>query len=371
MKILVGKDIERTEWEALVKASAMGTWFQTPEAYDFFATQPELFQPFAYGIEYDGRLRGVCSGYITVEKSAIKQFLTRRAIIIGGPVLADDCTDAEVEVLMSAVREIASLQLPPKRRREKTPSLEGGDGGRLLSPIYIETRNFNDYSRWKGAFAKAGFDYMPHLNFHVDCTDKAKMWERLSENRKRQIKKAIKSGVEIAEAQSEQEIADWFVILQELYTTKVKTPLFPLSFFLEFYRQGLGKFLMVKYEGKVIGGIMCPILSNGERLAVSGERREPRGVIYEWFVCGNDAEYKSQNPSVMATYAAMEHAHAHGLARFDFMGAGKPNEPYGVRDFKARFGGDEVEYGRFLCVTKPMLYKLGTIGVKALKRFRI
>ena len=50
------------------------------------------------------------------------------------------------------------------------------------------------------------------------------------------------------------------------------------------------------------------------------------------------------------------------------MGAGKPNEPYGVRDFKAEFGGKMVEYGRYVQLCKPMLYAIGKIGVKILKK---
>jgi len=41
--------------------------------------------------------------------------------------------------------------------------------------------------------------------------------------------------------------------------------------------------------------------------------------------------------------------------------------PYGVRDFKSEFGGTMVEHGRFLCVCKPWLYKIGAMGVKILK----
>ena len=48
--------------------------------------------------------------------------------------------------------------------------------------------------------------------------------------------------------------------------------------------------------------------------------------------------------------------------------SGNTDEAYGVRDFKAKFGGEEVEYGRFLCVTKPLLYKIGEFGVKLLKK---
>ena len=327
-----------------MKSSATGTWFQTPEAYDFFAQQPSLFRPFVVAIEKSKsraksqetrELRGVCVGYVTREKSAIKQYFTRRAIIVGGPALANDATAEEVETLMRALRGLV---------------VSG-----LGAPIYIETRNFNDYSSWRSAFEKAGFTYRPHLNFHMDCTDARKMWERLSETRRRQVRKARATGVTVEKAGREEDIAAWYAILAELYRMKVKTPLFPLSFFLEFYRQKKGEYLLVKYEGKIIGGMMCPIM---------GEQ-----CIYEWFICGLDTDYKKQYPSVMATYAAMEYAAQHGIARFDIMGAGEPGVPYGVRDFKAEFGGQLVEHGRYLYIAKPALYAIGVWGVKMLKRW--
>ena len=51
------------------------------------------------------------------------------------------------------------------------------------------------------------------------------------------------------------------------------------------------------------------------------------------------------------------------------MGAGKPNVPYGVRDFKAEFGGQLVEHGRFLHICQPFLYRIGTLGVRLLKQY--
>ena len=347
MRVLTYKEIDREEWNALVKASATGTWFQTPEAYEFFASMPKLFKPFVVGVICDPagaqtKLRGVCVGYVTVEKSAVKQWLTRRAIIIGGPCLADDCANEEVSLLLSTLRQQLST---------------GAN-----APIYIESRNFNDYSRWKDAFASAGFDYKAHLNFHVDCRDKEAMWERMSENRRRQVRKA-QATVECLtnEGISELDVREWYEILRMLYRTKVKTPLWPVEFFLEAYRQGVGKFLLVKHEGKVIGGSMVVM---SERVKELGNE----GTVYEWFECGLNADYKEQYPSVMATWAGMQYANGHGCARYDMMGAGVPGVPYGVRDFKSEFGGDMVEHGRFLCVCKPLLYKLGVLGVKILKR---
>ena len=186
---------------------------------------------------------------------------------------------------------------------------------------------------------------MPHLNFHVDPAV-----NNLSDNRKRQLKK---SDATVTEATSESEIQEWYKVLSELYRTKVKTPLWPIDFFLSAFRQNIAKFLLVKHNGHIIGGSMV----------VADER-----TLYEWFECGLNAEYKDQYPSVMATYAGIQLAKQTGCTRYDMMGAGEPGVPYGVRDFKAEFGGQLVEHGRFLCICKPMLYRLGAYVVKLLKR---
>ena len=309
-----------------------------------FASMPELFRPFAIAVERvneltnERKLRGVCVGYVTRESNKLKQFFTRRAIIQGGPVLANDASSEEVELLMNAVRK----------------QLVIGDWLLVNGPIYIETRNFEDYSKWREAFEDAGFRYERHLNFHVDCTDEEAMWERMSEVRRRQVRKAVNNGARIkSEGISELEISAFYQILSRLYRTKVKRPVFEEAFFQEAYRQGVAKYLLVKYIGKVIGGMMI----------VTSSR-----CVYEWYICGLDAEYKEQYPSVMATWAAMEYANEHGLARFDVMGAGEPGVPYGVRDFKAEFGGTLVEHGRWQYIGNTLLYCLGLIGVKLLKR---
>ena len=339
IKLLTYYEINPLAWKRLVDESPYATWFQTQEAYQFYAANKQEMTPFACGVERDGELRAVCVGYVTKERSRIKQFYTRRAIIIGGPVIADSANEEDIARLLYAIQQPCRL-IAQSPYRPTWRNL----------PIYIETRNFHDYSRWKEVFEACGFSYQPHLNIQVACNETHTM----SEQRRRQVKKAISNGAIISEAQSEQEIRDWYQILQQLYREKVRTPLLSEEFFLEFYRKGWGKYLLVKHEGKVIGGMMCPILEGR--------------AIYEWYVCGLDEDYREQYPSVMATYAAIEYAKDKGLPLFDFMGAGKPDANYGVRDFKKEFGGEVVEHGRFLCVRKPILYAIGKLGVKWLKR---
>ena len=333
MKILSINNIDRTEWSRLVEASDTGTWFQSPEAYVFFAGQPDLFKPFVFSLENEGNLRAVCVGYVTVEKSVLKQFLTRRAIIVGGPCFADDCINEEVSLLLSTLRQQLSTDA-----------------------IYIETRNFNDYSRWKSAFAAAGFDYMPHLNFHVETSSVVVVDANLGKSRKRDIRTTIREGVSVIEQPTDEQVCEYYKVLDNLYRTKVKTPLFPLSFFLALNKHKDGRLLLVEYQGRIIGGTVCVEQANK--------------CVYEWFVCGEDGVYPHVFPSSYATYAGIKYAAEHNCPRFDMMGAGKPDEAYGVRDFKAKFGGTEVEHGRFLCITKPLLYRIGVIGVKILKKLK-
>lgn len=342
IQVLTYNDIDRAQWAEFVQESETGTWFQTPEAYDFYASQPSLFTPFVLAVANRDSLRGVCVGYITVEKNAIKQFLTRRAIIVGGAALANDATDEEVRLLLQAVRSQLSASKNP--------------------PIYIETRNFNDYSRWRGAFETAGFDYHPHLNFHVDTSTPEIVEANLGKSRKRDIRTTIREGVVCSDLTNtttetrERMVREYYAILDNLYRTRVKTPLFPLSFFLALSEHKDARFLLTEMNGRVIGGTVCVELANK--------------CLYEWFACGEDGVYAHVYPSCYATYLGIRYAAEHNCPRFDMMGAGKPDEAYGVRDFKAKFGGQQVEHGRFMCICKPLLYKIGTLGVKILKKIK-
>ena len=327
IKILTYDQIDQLQWQELVQSSPVTTWFQTDEAYRFYQSVGDM-QAFAYGVSEDDNLVGLVVGYTTTEKCKFKQHFTARSIIVGGPLLADNISDEALATLLKAIR----------RQGDKA--------------IYVETRNFHDYSKWKSIFEANGFTYQPHYDIHVHCNDT----HNISRRRQRELKRAITNGAIVCEAQSEQEVRDWYLILSQLYREKVRTPLFSVDFFLQFYRNKVGKYLLVKHEEKIIGGMMCPILEGK--------------AIYEWYVCGADEEYKELYPSVVATHAAIEYAKTNRLPLFDFMGAGKPDEAYGVRDFKMEFGGELVEHGRYLCVRKPMLYWIGKMGVKWLKNKR-
>ena len=90
------------------------------------------------------------------------------------------------------------------------------------------------------------------------------------------------------------------------------------------------------------------------------------GVIYALYACGKDGEYKDVYTSVLANWAGLEY----GLKYFDFLGAGPAKSDYDVRDFKAKFGGELVSYGRFLRINNKSLYNLGKIGLKIYSKLK-
>ena len=329
--LLTYSEINTTAWQALVDRSPYATWFQTKEAYEFYASNPEEMMPFLYAVERDGGLRVLCMGYITKESNPIKQYFTRRAIIIGGPVIADNATQQDVKHLLLVVKN-----------------------GLQSQAIYIETRNFHDYSNWKEIFAECGFDYIPHLNFHVDTSSVEIVEKNLGKSRKRDIKTTVRDGVVPVMQPTIEQVKEYYAILQHLYTTKVKTPLFSWSFFERLYYVKNGHFILTEYQGRIIGGTVCVEL--------------PNKAVYEWFVCGEDGVYNHIFPSSYATYLGIRYAAENNCQIFDMMGAGKPEEAYGVRDFKARFGGEQVEHGRYVSIIKPLLYQIGKFGVKLLKQ---
>ena len=52
-KLLTYPEIAPTAWQELVDSSPYATWFQTPEAYEFYASNPEEMTPFAYAVAED------------------------------------------------------------------------------------------------------------------------------------------------------------------------------------------------------------------------------------------------------------------------------------------------------------------------------
>lgn len=327
-------EIQIKDWNSFIASHPEGTVFQSFEMYQLFEDSKN-YSPVILVAEKQGNIVGVLLAVIIKEYSGLIGFFSARTLIYGGPIISTERNDRE---------EILKGLLSTLNKKVKNHS------------IFIQFRNFNDQSKFKEIFESYGFKYLERLNYIVNTSSQEEVERRMSNSKKRQLKLGLKNGAEIISPENEQQVKAFYDILANLYQNKIKKPLPDYSFFLNFYllseNQKLGIIRLIKYKDKIIGGILSPVFD--------------KYSIYEWYICGLDKEYKNCYPSVLATWAAIEYAFQNNILSFDFMGVGVPDKKYGVRDFKSKFGGKLVNYGRFGKINNRLLYAVTELGYNIL-----
>ncbi|GAB4286514.1 MAG: hypothetical protein Kow0068_12090 [Marinilabiliales bacterium] len=328
MKIITDNSkIDFDNLEQFVYHHPHGNFFQSTKAYQFFHSV-EKYEPILLVAIENTEIIGSLLAVI-IREPGLKGYFSRRCIIWGGPLVKDDNPEI-VHKLLEKLNEKVTAKA-----------------------IYTEFRNLFDVSHFFKVFNDNGFTFIEHLNYIVPIANEDNAWTNLSSSKRRQIRKSFKNGAEIVEPTHIEQIKEFYAILNNLYQEKVKKPLPDFDFFEKFYQSPeMGKYFLIRHEKTIVGGIMCSIYKD---------------TIYEWFICGKDGEKKNIYPSVLATWAPIEYAAKNGLKYFDFMGAGSAESDYGVRDFKSKFGGELVQYGRFLRINNKMLYNVGKLGLKLMR----
>ncbi len=329
MRVLHNQEIPRHLWCEFVAGNSFATPFQTSEYYDFFNSVQNLTAD-AIAIEDNKKLIALIVISFQKEKG-IKGFFSKRAIIYGGPLIEKGSDTALIRLFHELKKELKN------------------------KVIYAEFRNLHNYSEYKSLFEQEGWEYKPYLNFRVPCSEETSVWSNLNRLRKRQIKKALSNGVISREAESTSEVEELYKILYTIYKNKIKKPIYDWIFFKHLYQSDFCKVFVVKAGNRIIGGHFCLINKN---------------VIFDWYGCGLDKAYKDLAPSTMAVYTILQYGTKNNFKYFDFMGAGSPDENYGVREFKAQFGGELVEYGRFKLILNPAMYRIGELGMLFLSKFK-
>ncbi len=322
--------IDTIQWKKFVHLHPNGNFFQLPFTYCFFDSVERYF-PLIIVLSQQQKIQGVLAGIIIVE-SGIKSFFSRRCIVWGGPLVSENSNGLS-EILLAELHNLTK------------------------NCVYTEFRNIFDLNSLNSSFMNTGFVYKPQLNYVIYTSSEEENFKKLSKSKQRQIRQSFKNGAVIEEAESEKDLRSFYLILHSLYKSKVKKPLPSFAFFLKFFSNPeLGRIFLIKKDGIIYGGILCPFFNNK--------------IIYEWYIAGIDGKIKNIYPSVLATWAAIKYGAENGFKYFDFLGAGSPNSDYGVREFKSKFGEELVENGRYFRINKPILYQFGKIGLKAINILR-
>lgn len=312
MKIFLGDKINRTLWASFVESHPQGNIFQTPEMYDVYACAEHVMPMAVAAVEGDEIVGILVAQYMT-NGGALASWITARSIITGGP-LARNNDPAIIQALMDAYKK----QLPCRTIYSE------------IRPIYP----MNDMPGWK----RVG-----HYNLvmRLEKTEE-ELFEQMHKERRRNVNQAIKAGLTFQELTTADEIQQVVALIEKTYRRK-HVPIGYLNMFDKV--QGLLKdyahfFGCYTAEGQMIAGQV--------RLCYGT-------LVYAWFA-GSDEEYFKLRPNDFTMWNVIRWAREKGYKEFDFGGGGEPGKPYGVRDYKLKYGCEMFDYGRYVLAHRPLTY---------------
>lgn len=312
MKILSGNNIDRADWSAFVASHPKGNIFQTPEMYDVYACA-EHVTPIAIAAVEENEIVGILVAQYMTNGGALASWITARSIITGGP-LARNNDPAIIQALMEAYKK----QLPCKTIYSE------------IRPIYP----MNEMPGWK----RVG-----HYNLvmRLEKTE-VELFEQMHKERRRNVNQAIKAGLTFKELTTAEEIKQVVALIEKIYRQK-HVPIGYLNMFdkvqgiLKDYAHFFGCYTA---EGQMIAGQVW--LCYGT-------------LVYAWFA-GSDEDYFKLRPNDFTMWNVIRWVREKGYKEFDFGGGGEPGKPYGVRDYKLKYGCEMYDYGRYMLTHRPVTY---------------
>ncbi len=313
MRVLLNKEINRTAWAAFVAQHPQGNIFQTPEMYDVYACA-EHVEPIAIAAMEGDEIVGILVAQYMTNGGSLASWITARSIITGGP-LARNNDPAIIQALMDAYKK----QLPCKTIYSE------------IRPIYP----MDDMPGWK----RVG-----HYNLvmRVDKSEE-ELWNGMHKERRRNVGQAEKAGLrfeEVTEAAGRREVV---ALLRKTYERK-HVPMADDSLFtrLTEIMPEYVRFFAAYKEDKMIAGQI---------------RLGYKDLLYAWYA-GSDEDYFKLRPNDFTMWNVIRWARDKGYKEFDFGGGGEPGKPYGVRDYKLKYGCEMFDYGRYILAHRPVTYWL-------------
>jgi serine/alanine adding enzyme len=307
--------------------------FQTPDFYTLVNSVPD-FSADVFAVGDQVELKALC--VVALQKDhGIKGFFSRRGIIYGGPLLADKA----FEYLKKLLDEIEDYY------KKKA--------------IFIEVRNFFDYSQYHSLYKSNDWEWLPYLDIKLPLKFESteKYLKSVKYNRRREIRLSIEEGAIFRRAKDIDEVDELYLILKELYHKKLKLPLPGKSFFEAIFNSPRGLVFSVIHNNKIIGGSFCFYL----------EQRS----IYTMYYCGLRDYHNKIFPTHLSILGPLDFGIGNNLQYIDFMGAGLKGKEYGVRNYKLEFGGDLLEFGRFRKVNNRFLFILGEFGLQIMRKLKL
>jgi hypothetical protein len=208
------------------------------------------------------------------------------------------------------------------------------------SVLFAEVRPLFAPGSERIALERAGYTFLDYLNYLNDVSlPIGSMWSNLHKGAQYAIRQCEKRGMVVREVPIDVAVDQLYPLLKLSYSHS-GVPLVDRSLFDETVRiagaRDLIKFFAV-YEGEQ--PVAMDVLLTYKQ------------QVYLWY--GGVSRSCEGSPCSLLRWHELKWAHEQGFAVCDSGGAGWPDIPYGVRDFKRKFGGQLVHFGRYRKVFSP------------------
>lgn len=333
---LTSEELKWEKWDQSILRDSKGACFHTPFAFTMFNNDP-LLSSFVIAVKDESDLfEGFAQGFVQTVKAGLLAGMSRRAVLMQSVLYKD--SEALDYLLKSINASIGS----------KT--------------IYTEIRCSTTETEMIDIYRANGYIYEDHLDILVDLkTAPESIFCRMSKTRRKQINRGYNRGVhvDIVDRADMESIRACYDIVSKLYV-KIGLP----SPNWEVWKYAIthnpqhdepyAVCFAAKFESMVIG----------TRVVLCFKKR-----IFDWYAGSMDEHY-DKYPNDILPWEVFKWGHQNGFDVFDFGGAGKPDVPYGVRDYKLKFGGELVNYGRFKRVNSPIRYAIASRGFELLRKMK-
>ncbi len=322
--------IDRKKWANFVSTHPNGNIFHTPEIVELYTITPKQKPLIIVCYDQSNEIVGILSSVIQKEYSGLLATISSRAIVFGGPLVLNNN------------QEIASLIIMTFNNLCKNKVL------------YSQFRNIWDIRNYYNIFINQGYIYEDHLDILFDLKlGVDNLWKDIHPTRRKQINRGVKREIEtkIKDDLNLEELSACYQILKQVYTD-VKLPFPNFDFFKNAQRLlcsiGYLKTVLAIHKHEIIGFrfFLCY-----------------KGLLYDWYA-GSLVSHYDKYPNDILPWEIIKWGAENNYNTFDFGGAGKPNKPYGVRDYKKKFGGEFVNFGRYEKVHMPLLMIFAKMGFK-------
>jgi len=338
MGITVVNDLREEQWYQFVQEHPAGNIFHTPEMFQVFSRakghQPKLWA----AVTTDGGSRQPLALMLPVQVTLMNGLLygfTTRAILYGSVLAAPGPQGRQaLAVLLKAYQQAMR--------------------GKIL---FTELRNLADLNDLQPVLNEHEFVYEDHLNYLIDLDQSEEaIWQNFNKSGRQSVRTSRNKGTVVEEVTDRDKVAVAYSLLCNVYT-RVQVPLADLSLFEAAFdilgSRDMFKIFMARVGEEYVGTCVLLIYN---------------GRILYWYA-GSDRAFSAYAPAELLIWHTLQWGQQQNFLLFDFGGAGKPNEEYGPRNFKAKFGGRLVNYGRNTCIHAPLRLKFSQTGYQLMRKF--